>query len=479
MLHDLSFRYKIPIRGTVLILITSIMVTAALIFRTYDDIKQDLLSNAEGMGKVLAHSLVSPLLKDDIWHIFKLIRTPLDTRLNGKISFQADSIIVLNNNSDIYVASDPFRFPMLTPLSKASPAYKYLQQYLKSHLSQNSEVLDLPKTDSLYVTSPIISDDVRLGTLVTSYSRASFTPRFTRLVSRAVFVTIITLIILVALSWYWGVRMAEPLIKLASCMERIGQEDPSKLDCELYESKDEIGQLGTRFRQTIADLQIKQDLEKQVVASERLAAVGRLTASIAHEINNPLGGMLNAINTYRHYGQLDNMGEKTVSLLERGLLQIQDTVSTLLVETKPSSRNFGLEDTNDVRTLIAPDIQQHNVSLEWQVEIDSLPLPATLIRQILINLLLNAIHAVPSGGVIGCHIATNQRELILNIYNNGKPMSQEQMSHLFEPFVHYHTDGSGLGLWVCYQIASQLGGNIQLTSDEKETRFTVTIPLPT
>jgi len=479
MIHDLSFRYKIPIRGTVLILITSFAVTAALIFRSYDDLKQDLLSNAEGVGQVLAHSLVPPLLKDDIWHTFKLIRTPLDTKLTRQMSFQADSIIVLNNKSDIYVASDPFRFPILTPLTNVSPEYKRLQQYLKNHLSQNSEVLDLPATDSLYVTSPIISDDVRLGTLVTSYLRASFTPRFTRFASRALFATIITLIILVPLSWYWGVRMAEPLVKLAGCMKRIGQENPSQLHCELYESKDEIGQLGTCFRETIIELQIKQDLEKQVIATERLAAVGRLTASIAHEINNPLGGMLNTINTYRRYGQLDTMGEKTVSLLERGLLQIQDTVSTLLIETKPISRHFELADADDVRTLITPEIQRNGVSLEWSIEIETLSLPATLIRQIMINLLLNAINAVPSGGVIGCHIATNQGVLMLSVYNNGIPIPQEKMSHLFEPFVHYHTDGNGLGLWVCYQIVSQLSGSIEVTSDKKETRFTVTIPLST
>ena len=480
MFNDLSFRYKIPVRGTVLILITSFAVTAALIFRAYDDLKQDLLANAEGVGQIMAHTLVPVLLKDDVWHAFKLIRAPLDSKLNKRQSFMADSIIVLNNNYDIYAASDPFRFPMLTPLKNVSPTLEHLQQFLSSHLSENTEVLDLAGTDSLYVTSPIISDNVRLGILVMSYPRASFTPRFVRFVRRALFATIIALSILVPLSWYWGVRMANPLVKLASCMGNlVGQKDLSQLHCELYESKDEIGQLGIRFRQMLDELQVKQDLEKQVIATERLVAVGRLTASIGHEINNPLGGMLNTINTYRRYGQLDTMGEKTVSLLERGLLQIRDTVSALLVEAKPTSRHFCLDDANDILTLIKPDIQRQDVSLEWSVEIDTLPISATFVRQILMNLLLNAIKAAPTGGQIGCHITTNQEALMLSVYNNGEPIPKEHMTHLFEPFVCYRSDGTGLGLWVCYQIASQLGGSINAISNEKETRFNVTIPLST
>lgn len=479
MLHNLSFRYKIPVRGTILILITSFTVTAALIFRSYDDLKQDLLANAEGVGQVMAHTLVPALLKDDIWQTFKIIRAPLNTKLRGQMSFQSDSIIVLNNDYNIYVASDPFRFPMLTPMAHASSAHKHLQEVLSTNLSENTEILDLSGTDSLYVTSPIISDNVRLGTLIMSYPRASFTPRFVRFARRAFFATIFALCILMPLSWYWGLRMANPLVNLAGCMKRIGQEDPAQLHCELYESKDEIGQLGSRFRQMLKELMIKQELEKQVIAAERLAAVGRLTASIGHEINNPLGGMLNAISTYRRYGQLNTMTEKTLSLLERGLLQISDTVSALLVEAKPTSRHFGLEDANDVRTLIMPDVQRQNVSLEWSVEIETLPLPATLVRQILINLLLNAIKAVPSGERVGCHISTAQNTLTLSVYNDGEPIPQEQMPHLFEPFVYYRPDGNGLGLWVCYQIASQLGGTISATSNQEETRFTATIPLPT
>jgi len=479
MFRDLSFRYKIPLRGTALILITSFAITAALIFRAYDDLKQDLLANAEGLAGVMAHTLIPAMLKEDVWHAFEIIRTPFSSAaLAPHSSLQAQNILIIDKDFQVYVASDPRRFQMHSPVSAAGHEYTLLEEHLRENSAITSQVLDLPRTEHLYVTTPIISDKVRLGTLVISYPRESFTPRFVRFAGRAAFATLIVLGALLPLSWYWGTRLAEPLVKLAGCIGRIGHVSPGSLHCELYESKDEIGQVGTRFKTMLRELQIKQELEQQVIATERLAAVGQLTASIAHEINNPLGGMLNAINTQKRYGQNDAMTDKTLSLLERGLLQIKDTVSALLVEARQSSRDFGPEDMDDIRTLITPDIQRQQARLKWNVKMDTVPLSASLIRQILINLLLNAVKAVPSRGVVSCSVTTNGTQLVLHISNSGSPIPDKQLSHLFEPFMHYRADGNGLGLWVCYQIVKQLGGTIEARSDDAETCFTATIPLP-
>lgn len=478
MFHDLSFRYKIPLRGTALILITAITITAALLFRAYDDLKQDLIANAEGLAAVMAHTLVPAMLKDDIWHVFEILRTPFAASADINASLPAKSILIVNNDLKVYVASDPTRFPMHSAVAAAGPEFLVLENRLREERSTTSQVLDLPLTEHLYVTTPIVSDNVRLGTLVISYPRESFTPRFVRFASRAAVATLFVLGALLPLSWYWGAHLAAPLVKLAGCLGRIGHESPGNLHCDLYESKDEIGQLGTRFKAMLQELQAKHDLEQQAIASERLAAVGQLTASIAHEINNPLGGMLNAISTQKRYGQNDAMTDKTLSLLERGLLQIRDTVSALLVEARGSSRDFGPEDMDDIRTLITPDIQRQQASLEWDVRMDTVGLSASLIRQILINLLLNAVKAVPTQGTVSCHVSTDARQLVLHISNSGSPIPKTQMSHLFEPFVHYRADGNGLGLWVCYQIVSQLGGTIEAHSHEDETTFKTTIPLP-
>ncbi len=478
MFRNLSFRYKIPLRGTALILITSIAITGALIFRAYDDLKQDLLANAEGIANVMALTLVPAMLKDDVWQVFEIVRTPFSAELAEHPSLRAESILVLNSAFQVYVSSDPAQYKMYTPITTVIPELASLEQQLQKSAFNETQILDLPRTEYLYVTTPIISDNVRLGTLILNYPRESFTPRFVRFAERAAVATLIVLATLLPLSWYWGARLAAPLIKLAFCMGRIGREAPENLHCDLYESKDEIGQVGTRFKEMLGELKIKQELERQVIAAERLAAVGQLTSSIAHEINNPLGGMLNAISTQKRYGHNDTMSEKTLSLLERGLLQIKDTVSALLVEARQSSRDLSREDMDDIRTLITPDIHNHHATLEWDIRVNNAPISASLIRQILINLLLNAVKAVPPQGNVSCRVNNEPGILTLTVCNSGPAIPEAQMAHLFEPFMHYRADGNGLGLWVCYQIASQLGGTIEASSRDNETCFITRIPLP-
>jgi signal transduction histidine kinase len=231
----------------------------------------------------------------------------------------------------------------------------------------------------------------------------------------------------------------------------------------------------------LQELEEKKSMQKQMLASERLAAIGRLTAGISHEINNPLGGMLNAISTYKKHGSGDAMTMKTLSLLERGLLQIRETVGALLVEARLESHALTRQDFEDARTLVTPEAQGKSAQLLWSNEIvDPLPLPSTQVRQILLNLLLNAVTAVEHKGRLECSIARVNGSLRMAIANDGRQISRERLDHLYEPFAAQNDEaagGSGLGLWVTYQLVQQLNGSIVADSQPAGTTFTVELPI--
>ncbi len=480
-LRDLSFKYKIPLRGSVLIIATAFAVSVALIAREYDVFKRDLIDTAESMGRVLATTLVTPMLHDDLWRMYEIINSPFQSKLRPNSPLSADLLVVVDPLLRVYVSNQPKRFPMLAEAAEVVPDFKELIDAQREMRGDDPKVLDLKTSDHLYMVTPILADGVLLGTLVMGYPRDIFLPRLFALIQRAGVVTLFVLLLMIAASWYWAQRFAEPLVRLADCMGRVGAEIPDDIECrlELGDSKDEIGRLAAAFQRMVLDLREKAALEKQVVVSERLAALGRLSAGIAHEINNPLGGMLNAISTFKRHGQDDPMVARTLSLLERGLTQIKETVAALLVEAKLESHALTRQDIEDVRTLLQPDVTQKRARFEWQNDVATeTPLPSTPVRQILINLLLNAIHALDVGGRLLCRVVQQENALRITVENNGRHIPPERLDHLFEPFAHGVQEGYGLGLWVTYQIVEQLGGRTEAHSSPGETRFTVTLPLP-
>jgi signal transduction histidine kinase len=326
---------------------------------------------------------------------------------------------------------------------------------------------------------PIVSDGVALGVLLMEYPKSIFKPRFYSIVSRALLITALVLSVLLPISWYWGRRMAEPLVQLADCMGMVGDRIPDTQECRLYQSRDEIGQAGAQLKRMLLDLGEKQALEQQVIASERLAAIGRITAGIAHEINNPLGGMLNAISTWKRHGQADPLADKTVPLLERGLLQIKETVAALLVEARVQSHPLTDADLQDIRTLLQPHVQSKRLTLQWKGQLETpLSLPSTQIRQILMNLLLNAVQAADEASVLMCGVEIKDGCLLIRVENQGKPIPHEQQTQLFEPFVSGSAEGHGLGLWVTYQLVQQMRGDIYVNSlSSGATVFVVCLPL--
>jgi two-component system, NtrC family, sensor kinase len=472
-----SFRYKIPLRGAILVGLTAIVLSALFIHREYDYLRRDVLRDAESMGHVLAETLVVPMRQDDMWRAYELINAPARSGLDGTQDNVANVTMVLDNRQHIYVSTKPFAYPALHDPAEFNADYAALRETISRPGDDTPIATELPGSASIYVITPIVEDGVRLGTLVMNFSNAAFLPRFYGTVWRAVVVTIVVLAIVLPLNWYWGRRFAVPLVRLADCMDRVTTTKAGDLYCELYESDDEIGRAGAAFRRMLNGLREKEALEKEVVRTERLAALGRLSAGIAHEINNPLGGMLNTISTLKRHGHIDPLTGKAVSLLERGLLQVKETVAALLVEAKVTSRPLSPQDVEDVHTLLTPGIAKKSAHLVWECDLRGpLPLPSTPVRQILINLVLNATQAIEPKGHVYCHTYTAGDSLYLFVKNDGAPVPAALLEHLFEPFVQQNETGNGLGLWVTYQIVSQLGGEISVRSEAAQTVFVVSIP---
>ena len=473
---DLSLRWKIPIRVMAAVLGTALAVTAALLVRDYKEMRQGLESHAKSLGRVLANNLLAPVLHDDQWRAFEILRSahaayPASAELAVKV------MLVLDADHRIFVAIPPREFPIGIRLENLPGNLGPLASAIAIGVPVEQQVLEPAESASYFVLSPLMADGESVGHVALGYSKAAFLPRYFDLAGRAALVTLLVLILILPVSWVWARRTGAPLLALADAMRHVPGELEAAQLAGLPQSRDEIGQLNGAFLRMVEELKKKQAMESQMLVSERLAAVGRLSAGIAHEINNPLGGMLTAINTYQRHGGGEPMAERTLSFLERGLSHIRNTVAALLVETKTEDRPFEPADIDDLLMLV--EAEAHARSVRFSLEgglVSPLPLPATLLRQILLNLLLNAVAAADEGGQVKLATSAAGGRLALSVCNDGQHIPDDRMAHLFEPFASGSGKGHGLGLWVVYQIVRQLDGGLLVESEPGCTAFSIEIP---
>ncbi|MBC8751885.1 MULTISPECIES: sensor histidine kinase [Paraburkholderia] len=482
MLSHLSYRYKIPLALSAVILLTELLVTAALVSVAVSDARNDLESSAQNLGRVLTLSVRDALMKDDLWRAFEVIRTPVTVR---EPTNPLKEIVLFDAKARVYASTSPRKEPIQTAAAKLPAQFGTVIEHLRG--SGEQFFFDFPgllANRDVTAGMPVNSDDgSRLGYVVMVYDADILYGRVRSTLLKLTVATVPVLLVLIPLGWVWGDRMAKPLLRLSTAMARIGKEPPEDVGAGITaDSNDEIGQLGKQFKAMLFELAQKQALEREVVVSERLAAVGRVAAGIAHEINNPLGGMLNAIDTLNTHGEPDAQTRKTLGLLQRGLGQIRATVGALLFEARLDSPAMNLSDWQDLKLLVAPQIQAKQATFHWDVELDeAIALPAHLVRQLVLNLLLNAVKAVEVGGQVNCLVAAQTAALQITVSNTGQHISGVAMEHLFEPFgsvaVAEGRRSYSLGLWVSYQIITQLGGTISVDSAPGRTCFAVFLPI--
>lgn len=237
---------------------------------------------------------------------------------------------------------------------------------------------------------------------------------------------------------------------------------------------------------TFQDLTDIRSMEESVRRKDRLAAVGRVAAGLAHEIRNPLGAMRGAIQVMQSNTPPESNQAKLMEIIMRESDRLNKIITNFLTYARPRISNFSdvdlRESINDTMTLLkhSPDIQANHV-LEFELPENPINISAdpTQLKQIFWNLARNAIQAMPNGGKLSLKLNPLPHNRVQIIFSDtGCGMSPEQVEQLFEPFSNSTTGGTGLGLSIVYQIIRDHNGTINVRSLEGEGT-NITIELPT
>ncbi|MBG0790172.1 MAG: HAMP domain-containing histidine kinase [Desulfovibrionaceae bacterium] len=284
--------------------------------------------------------------------------------------------------------------------------------------------------------------------------------------------------------------LVKSLKKLSDAMERFTvNKDFSRPFPKLPGRKDEIGHLQQSFQWMVERLRREEQerarTKEQMFHTEKMVTIGQLTASIAHEVNNPLGGVILCFNNLIK-GNLDEQGRtQHIEVINSGLERIQRIMRDLLDYSRQSSLNIQPTDVSDVvhKSVSLLDLFSKKKRIELQVDLPKdpplIPMDSAKILQVLVNLMVNAIHAMDGGGEITIEGVVGEDEFTFLVSDTGQGIPPRIRERIFDPF--YTTkevgQGTGLGLALARSLVEQHGGRLELRrSDSTGSVFAVTLP---
>ena len=281
--------------------------------------------------------------------------------------------------------------------------------------------------------------------------------------------------------------LIRPILALNSTMKRAGRGDLSVRADE--RRGDEVGELASAFNHMMDELESAQEAARvqaaQLSHTEKMAAVGTLAAGVAHEINNPLAGIMNCIDSMIEHPEDAELRRKYLELSHDGLRRIERIVHNLLDFSRPRELRPERTSLNHCIRHVLELVEYRLTQRGIRIELDTEPDGATVfadhfqMEQLLLNLVLNAITAMPEGGTLTLRTRTIGSEVIAEVCDTGVGIPDELRRRIFDPFFTTHEPGkgTGLGLAVSRRIVQAHNGRIEVESVVGEgTVMRVVIP---
>ncbi|MEW6721497.1 MAG: ATP-binding protein [Thermodesulfobacteriota bacterium] len=338
---------------------------------------------------------------------------------------------------------------------------------------------------SFDVAAPLNVSSRRFGTLRFGYSLSGLARSVRQLREKILLLTVLAAAGMIVLAFAASRVMVRPIRRLVGALDsvRLGTLEPVPLPGR----RDEIGDLQESYRMMIDRLARekaeRESTQELLARTERMATVGTLAAGIAHEINSPLTGAMHSVSALKSGSVPEGKRERYLQVLSDGLDRIRRAVSQLLDYSTGHAMNYA---DCDLSALVARtvdfldyEIRRNGIAVESRLPPLSIRGDAHKLEQVLVNLVLNAVAAMPAGGRLSFHHLENGPFVTLVVADTGEGIRGEDLERIFEPFFTTKKDGkgTGLGLAVCRKIVERHGGTIAVSSRPGEgAEFRISLP---
>ena len=451
-----SFALRVPIVVALLMIAISTVVTIRALSRLEVSQQKNLDVLASAYLDGLSASVGPGVVREDVWEVFDA----LDRSRERYKGLNVQWVTVTNADNQTIASSMPTRFPPLEPM--ATDALALFTS--KKDVEVNDDRAEARMTRSLLYQDQVIGHVYALADISGLVAERSAVLR------ELVLANALLTLFLVVFGALFVRRMLEPVGLLSRYFTQGRQGSMTPIPSELVDRKSrEFHDLFERYNAMATAVNEREQLAAELAEEEKLASVGRLASGMAHEINNPLGGMFNALDSLRRHGAREDVRATSIRLLEQGLSGIRDLVRSTLTSYRADQRPRDLTptDLDDLRLLVKPEARQRRLRLSWHVEFsDPVHVPAVPVRDAVLNLLLNACHACKEEGKVGFTARMEEGQFVAEVSDTGDGLPQHVKEYL-------ERDGagtapmdrrSGLGLWIVKRHCDELGARLRVIS---------------
>jgi signal transduction histidine kinase len=434
----------------------SVVVTDTVLRRLTQSQEQHLEQLAGAYLDGLSTSVQPHVLREDIWEVFDALDRASGLYAGLSIDWtlvaDADGLVLASSLPDLY----PSRSPLPALVSERFVAAKELAFDTNSRRAYAQRAL-VDQGQKIGV----ISAQIEIGSLLDERRHVLWTLVVTN--------TAITLV-LALLGYHVMHRMIRPVRVLSRHFEESVQNKLKPVSApELGSPDSEMGKLLRRYNDLVGAVNEREVLASKLAEEERLASLGRLAAGMAHEINNPLGGMLNALDALRRHGDNPQVQATSLRLIDHGLNGIRELVKSTLATYRGDRtlRELTAADLDDLRLLLKSEAKHRQLELAWTIELfDPVPVPVLAVRDAVLNLLLNACHVSRPQSVVALSVRIDRDTLVLDVSDTGSGLPE----HIREYIVRTGAGSapldrrSGLGLWIVKRLCEEMSGRLEVLS---------------
>ena len=443
---------KVPFLVATLMFAVSAIITNRVLVRLEDNQEQHLQQLASAYLDGLSTSLIPSVFREDVWEVFDT----LDRSRERYRGLNVRWTIVTNADGKILAASDPTRYPSDTIADKTT---------LK-HFNEGKEVILQEDNATAFLVRPLSYQDREIGRIYAEVDIGLLLQERSEVFRTLLFTNLLLTLLLAVVGYLAVSRMLRPVRIMSMHLDQASQGRIELIpDSVVARQSSEFRRLFGRYNALSQAVNEREFLAVQLADEEKVASLGRLASGMAHEINNPLGGMFNALDALKKHGTREQVRATSIRLLEQGLTGIRDLVRSTLATYRSDQRprDLTVADLDDLRLLIKPEAKRKKLKLVWKNEIqEAVHVPAVPVRDAVLNLLLNACASSTEEGSVMFHAFIESDALIAEISDQGAGLP----AHIRE---YLERDGagsvpldkrSGLGLWIVKRLCDEMNGKL-------------------